>query len=111
MNPKRLAAKEEITAIERWNTHLHEKLEEADNKIMKVPKWLENPDKKAEILARKEKLKFEEKLHRAKLETELQASQTSQHPFHHTHIPSGDIQAKLPKLVVTKFDGTFMDWP
>ena len=109
---KKLAAKEEISTIETWNTHLDKKLEEADNEIMKVRKWLDDRDKEAEVLAREEKLKFEEKLHRAKLEwqTELQASQTSQHPVHLTQIP-GDIQAKLPKLVITKFDGTFMDWP
>ena len=110
---KKLAAKEEIAEIETWNTHLDQKLEEADNEIMKVRKWLDDREKEAEVLAREEKLKFEEKLHRAKLEwqTELQASQTSQHPVHHTQIPGGDIQAKLPKLVITKFDGTFMDWP
>ena len=110
---KKLAAKEEIAEIETWNTHLDQKLEEADNEIMKVRKWLDDREKEAEVLAREEKLKFEEKLHRAKLEwqTELQASQTSQHTVHHTQIPGGDIQAKLPKLVITKFDGTFMDWP
>ena len=92
---------------------MYEKLEEADNEITKVRKWLDDRDKEAEIFAREEKLKFEEKLHRTKLEwqTELQASQTSQHPVHQTQIPGGDIQAKLPKLVITKFNGTFMDWP
>ena len=43
------------------------------------------------------------------MQTELLAAQTSQHPPQ--VLTSGDIQAKLPKLVITKFDGTFMDWP
>lgn len=63
------------------------------------------------MLAQEEKLQFEEKLYKTKLELqmELQATQTSQHPLHTN--TSSDIQAKLPKLVITKFDGTFMHWP
>ena len=37
---------------------------------------------------------------------EFQATQTSQHLLHTN--TSSDIQAKLPKLVMTKFDGTFI---
>lgn len=108
---KKKAAKEEFVEIETWNTH--QKLEEADNEIMKVLEWLEDRQKEEEVLAREEKLKFEEKLLRAMLEwqTELQASHQSQDPVHHTQIPGGDIQAKLPKLVIAKSDGTFTDWP
>ena len=36
--------------------------------------------------------------------------QTAPHPQQAT-TPSAGIQAKLPKLVITKFDGSFMDWP
>ena len=47
-------------------------------------------------------------LHKTKLELqmEFQATQTSQHLLHTN--TSSDIQAKLPKLVMTKFDGTFI---
>ena len=47
-------------------------------------------------------------LHKTKLELqmEFQAMQTSQHLLHTN--TSSDIQAKLPKLVMTKFDGTFI---
>ena len=78
---------------------------------MKVRKWLDDRKREAEVLAQEEKLQFEEKLYKTKLELqmELQATQTSQHPLHTN--TSSDIQAKLPKLVITKFDGTFMDWP
>jgi len=108
---KKLAAKEEMSAIQTWNAHLSAKLEEADNEVVKVRKWLDDHKKQAEVLAQEEKLQFEEKLHKTKLElqTELQATQTTQHQLHSQ--TSSDIEAKLPKLVTTKFDGTFMDWP
>ena len=107
----KLAVKEEMTAIEEWNARLDEKLEKADSEVAKARKWLYDRKKDEESHAQEQKLHFEEKLHQTKLEmqTELLASQTSQHPPQ--VLASGDIQAKLPKLVITKFDGTFMDWP
>ena len=107
----KLAVKEEMTAIEEWNARLDEKLEKADSEVTKARKWLYDRKKDEESHAQEQKLHFEEKLHQTKLEmqTELLASQTSQHP--QQVLASGDIQAKLPKLVITKFDGTFMDWP
>ena len=75
---------------------------------------LDERKKEADVLAQEEKFQFEEKLHKTKLElqTQLQASQIkdSEQPLHATQTPS-DGQAKLPKLVITKFDGNFMDWP
>ena len=100
---KKLAAEEEIADIQTWNAHLDAKVEEADNEVVKVRKWLDDRKREAEVLAQEEKLQFEEKLYKTKLELqmELQATQTSQHPLHTN--TSSDIQAK--------FDGTFMDWP
>ena len=100
---KKLAAEEEIADIQTWNAHLDAKVEEADNEVVKVRKWLGDRKREAELLAQEEKLQFEEKLYKTKLELqmELQATQTSQHPLHTN--TSSDIQAKLPKLVITKF--------
>ena len=108
---KKLVAEEEIADIQTWDAHLDAKVEEADNEVVKVRKWLDDRKREAEVLAQEEKLQFQEKLYKTKLELqmELQATQTSQHPLHTN--TSSDIQAKLPKLVITKFDGTFMDWP
>ena len=79
--------------------------------LKKIRRWLDDRKKEAEKLAQEEKLKLKEKLHKIKLELqmELQATQTSQHPLH-TNM-SSNIWAKLPKLVTMKFDGTFVDWP
>ena len=81
---KKLAAEEEIADIQTWNAHLDAKVEEADNEVVKVRKWLDDRKREAEVLAQEEKLQFEEKLYKTKLELqmELQATQTSQHPLH-----------------------------
>ena len=119
LEASKLAAKEEMTAIEEWNARLDAKLEKADSDVAKcwhvakARKWLDDRKGEEESNAQEhvQKLYFEQKLHQTKLEmqTELTASQASQHTPQ--ALASGDIQAKLPKLVITKFDGTFMDWP
>ncbi|XP_044167470.1 uncharacterized protein LOC122951528 [Acropora millepora] len=100
-----------MTDIEEWNTQIDGKLGEADNEVSKVRKWFDERAKQVEILAQEEKLKFEVKLHQTKMElqAQFQATLQNQHPPL-SQTPS-DIQAKLPKLVITKFDGNFMDWP
>ena len=99
-----------MIAIEEWNARLDAKLEKADSDVAKARKWLDDRKREEESNAQEQKLYFEQKLHQTKLEmhTELTASQASQHTPQ--ALASGDIQAKLPKLVI-KFDGTFMDWP
>lgn len=89
------------------------KLQAADFEIGKILKWLRDREKEAEINAKKEQLQSEEELQRMKLQlkTEQQAKtkslneETSHKPF------SFDVQAKLPKFIITKFNGTYADWP
>ena len=79
---------------------------------MKVSRW-----KRIERL-REDELRHERELHEARLyfETELKKAKSAQAQ------ESGDLsgakgavanllEAKLPKLVITKFNGTFQDWP
>ena len=109
---KSITADVERMRIE-WNGALDAKLEKADDEVRSVREWLDERKKQADVHAQEEKLQFEEKLHKTKLDlqSQLQAAQIegSQQPLH-PQTPSDD-QAKLPKLVITKFDGTFMDWP
>ena len=100
-----------MIAIEEWNAWLDAKLEKADSDVTKARKWLDDRKREEESNAQEQKIYFEQKLHQTKLEmhTELTASQASQHTPQ--ALASGDIHAKLLKLVITKFDGTFMDWP
>ena len=108
---KKLLAKEEMAAILTWSAEVDAKLTEADVEVGKIRTWLDDRKKEAEIIALEEQLKFEEKVQRAKLKlkTELQAAKTPNESTQTMSVSS--VQAKLPKLVITKFDGSYMDWP
>ena len=111
---EKISNKVEIEDIVEWNEGVETKLAEADEEVEKIGKWLADCKKKAEEEAQEEELRFQEKLYQTKLkyETELQAVK-SELP-QHEHVESSSVAnlgAKLPKLVITKFNGTYMDWP
>ena len=95
--------------INEWNDAINAKIEEADSHIETLEEWLANRKMEAENQEREEKLQFEIKLHetKLKLQEDLQAKAGNQNSSLET--PVGE--AKLPKLVITKFDGTYADWP
>lgn len=101
---KKIEAKEEMTEIETWNAEIDAQLEKADLEVEKVLKWIEDRKREAQALVQEEQLKF----HKTKLEMQAEI-QTAPHP--QQAATASDMQAKLPKLVITKFDGSFMDWP
>ena len=103
----KLAAKEETTALQEWNDRIDAKLEKANSDVKRVRTWLDDRRKEKEAHAQEQKLHFEAKLHQTKLD--MQAGLTSQHPPQVQALDNS--QAKLPKLMITKFDGSFMDWP
>ena len=109
---KKLEAKEEMTGIQSWNEDVDARLQEADIEIGKARKWMDERKREAEVNAKQEQLKFEEELQKMKLQlkTEQQAKK-SQNEETHQSTSSNNTQAKLPKLVITKFDGFYMDWP
>ena len=75
LEASKLAAKEEMTAIEEWNMWLNAKLEKANSDVAKVRKWLDDRKREEESNAQEQKLYFQQKLHETKLEmqTELLA--------------------------------------
>ena len=64
----KLAAKEEITALQEWNDRLDAKLEEADSDVERVTTWLDDRRKEKDAHAQEQKLHFEAKLHQTKLD-------------------------------------------
>ena len=103
----KLGAKEKIADIEAWNSGINAQLEKVDCEVDKMCTWIDNHKREAEAeaIVKQEELKF----HKAKIEMQAEI-QVEPHPQQATTTPS-DIQAKLPKLMITKFDGTYMDWP
>ena len=64
----KLAAKEEITALQEWNDRFDAKLVEADSDVERVTTWLDDRRKEKEAHAQEQKLHFEAKLHQTKLD-------------------------------------------
>ena len=95
--------------INEWNDAITAKIEEADNHIENLEEWLANRKMEAENQEREEKMQFEIKLHetKLKLQEDLQIKAGNQKSSAETSVG----EAKLPKLVITKFNGTYADWP
>ena len=100
--------------ITEWSNAISAKIEEADGHIENLEEWLALRKLEAEKQEREEKMQFEIKLHETKLklqeDLQLKAeTQTAQKPSVETSASTGE--AKLPKLVITRFNGTYADWP
>ena len=80
----------------------------ADEEVGKLRKWLENRRRQEETAAREDQLNFEMKLHeqKMKLQTEI-VTQAS----HEGGGSPKQIQAKLPKIEIQRFEGSNLDWP
>ena len=103
-------AKQEAEEIDDCNTAIEAEMAKADKRVENLKEWLKDQNTKRKIQEREEQLKFEVKLHetKIKLQAELQVKPESQSQ---TTSEVFNLQAKLPKLVITKFNGTYADWP
>ena len=110
---KKIESEVDSDALQTWNDDVDSKLQAADVEIGKVRKWVRDREKEAEINAKKEQLQFEEEIQKMKLQ--LKADQLSHSKSQTEEAGQGSfscgVQAKLPKLVITKFNGSHMDWP
>ncbi len=95
--------------LDAWNTNIASQIAEADQSVESLKGWLNNRKTEREIHEREEQIKFEVKLQetKAKFKDELEGKQASSLQSKSEAV---NIQAKLPKLVITKFNGTFTDW-
>ena len=109
----KIESKVDNDAIQTWNDDVDSKLQAADLEIGRIRRWLRDREKEAEINAKKEQLQFEEEIQKMKLQLKADqlAKTKSQNEGDGQGLSSCGVQAKLPKLVITKFDGSHMDWP
>lgn len=114
---QKIAAKQDLSEIGDWVAEIDGKLAEADLEVNRLREWQNEFKKHHERKAQEKELKFEQELHetRMKFQSELQAAKVTMSPGDESHINDGkatqEIHAKLPKLEITKFDGSYQDWP
>ena len=102
---EKVGRKEDTTE---WSKQIETKLNEADGHVQLTKEWLAANKRKLEEIERNEKLQFEVKLHETKMK--LHVEQNVEGSPQATKSMIG-MQAKLPKLVISQFNGSHMDWP
>ena len=107
LEAQKIAEKLSEEEISEWNDVIDAKIEKADGQIESLEESLAKRKTEAEIQEREEKMQFEIKLHETRMKLQEELKTENQSTSTGTHVS----QAKLPKLVITKFNGTFADWP
>ncbi|CAB3988461.1 Hypothetical predicted protein [Paramuricea clavata] len=108
----KIVEKEDQTVINEWSNEIDEKFDAADEATIRLEKWLADADKAEQFVTQEEQLKFELKLHEKKLQMQAELAQSSvQKPETQKCEQFTTQSAKLPKLVISKFDGSCMNWP
>ena len=116
---EKIAAEEDTSE---WENVINGEVTQADNCVRAAKAWLNDNQKKQNGLEQEEKLQFEVKLYETKLKmqaeleqnTKLTSKDSSETSSEKTPCHSGNMigmQAKLPKLVITKFNGAYTGRP
>ena len=105
---KKIFAGQAILEISEWNAIIEAKIEKTDEKIEILKGWLLDQKMKQENYEQEKRMQFEIKLHetKLKLQEELQTKNTTSETT-----TTQTAQAKLPKLVIIKFNGSYTGWP
>ena len=115
----KIEAKEDMEEITKWNGELDAKLNAADKESERLRKWLEQRKQDQEKISREEQFTYEAKLHETRMKfqaelTELSSAKNAKAWSKDDKVcESGESQiaAKLPKLVISKYSGSYQDWP
>lgn len=105
----KIEAEEDLGDIATWNAEIDHQLMKADEEVGKLRKWLEERRRQEETNAREEQLKFELKLQEQKMK--LQNDLATQESHQGGGSPKQTTQAKLPKIEIKMFEGSYLDWP
>ena len=107
----KIAKKEELAQINNWI--LRDGCVAADEAMARLETWLVEAERAEKFVKQEEQFKYELKLHEKKLEiqAELAKQSNSKTDAKECEVFSTKPSAKLPKLGISKFDGSFMHWP
>ena len=106
---EKITNKEERMKIDEWNNVIDSEFEKADEATSKLEKWLVDAERAEKFVAQEDELKHQLKMHEKKLQ--MQAELASKTEVKECQEFTAKPSAKLPKLVLSKFDGSYMNWP
>ena len=93
-----------------WNEDIDEKIADGDSAVKRLESWLEHKQRESESERQKRELDYERKLHETKMKMQSDLLHKANAQGTQPQL-SATFQAKLPKLVITPFKGTYEDWP
>ena len=102
---KKITDKESPEEIEKWVGDIDDKLISADVELKRLQEWQDNVSREEKQRQREEQLEHERQVYEAKIKMKSELKIPSE-----SGSSKDEIQAKLPKLTITKFNGTFQDW-
>ena len=116
----KISAEEDPEELNKWIFQVDTKIFEADERVKNLKAALEEFHQEAELRKQQKELDFEKRLFEAKMkyQTELLSAKTQAEEEHEQSksIASGSLSghglaAKNPKLNISRFNGTYEDWP
>ena len=107
---------EEVETINNWNNEIDNQLEKADIEVTKLENWISEKERADEIVAQEVRFDAERKMHEKRLEMHAEFTAKQSNSVIVTQSQeceefTAKTAAKLPKLVISKFDGSYMNWP
>ena len=107
---------EDAIAITSWSEEIENKITMVDEDVDKLAAFLTEAEQRETEKARQEQLEFENELIEIKFRYHKELEEKDQQDSILTEnqdakqTQSTSNAAKLPKLTITKFDGTYLDW-
>lgn len=108
---EKLTAKDNSEEIDAWISEMESEMNEGDEKIDILEEWLSKTREKREDDDQKKKMNFEMELYEAKMKLQAQHLKPESNEAKSSENSSSKVQARLPKMTITVFDGSYGDWP
>ena len=102
---KNITDKEDPDEIEKWIGEIEIQLEKADDEVKRLQQWQDQITREGKQREREEQLHHQRELYEAKIKLKSELKLSSENVG-----AKDELQAKLPKLTITKFNGTYQDW-
>ena len=97
-----IAKKTEVDEITQFGASVDEKVEAADIKVTRIKRWLQEKEGERDTAKNEGKMQFEMKLQKLKLDAKSSSAQKNDKKVEHENF----VDAKLPKIEITRFDGS-----
>lgn len=112
---EKIEKKQDLEEISDWNTEVEAKIGKAEDEVNRIQQWLNGKKMEEQNYAREEQPKFRVKLEETKLHMHAKIQDGKPGGPGTSNPEMGEdikgMSVTLPKINITQFDGSYMDWP